>query len=172
MTTVAATRLYKSMILPLINYPNFCLTPCTEKIEMKIQRLQNKALRICFRSTRLDRTADIHARAKLSTIEKRRDVNILKRIHWRVYSPLNSDQDPITLYVVNNSGSDARSTRLHTAPTIRLPTPTSGKACKSLLYYGSKIWNDLSADLCNEPDPFAFKIAVKRLYYSIPIPNN
>lgn len=164
MTTSCALRLYKAMILPPIDYPNFCLTPSTEKVKTKIQRLQNKALRICFRSSRLDRTSDIHAHAKLSTLDKHREVNILKLIHWKVYTPFNSDQNPSIITIVNNNETVSVSTRLRRAPVIRRDTPTSGKASKSLLYFGAKLWNDLR----NEPDPLAFKIAIKRLLYPNP----
>lgn len=86
LTTSGALRMYKAMILPLIDYPNFCLSPFTEKIKTKIQRLQNKALHICLRSNRMDRTVDNHIRANLCALDNRRDVNILKLIHWKVYS--------------------------------------------------------------------------------------
>lgn len=139
MTTACAIRLYKAMILPLIDYPNFCLSPCTEKLKTKIQRLQNKALRICLRSNHLDSTVDNHNHVKLSFIDKRRDVNILKLIHWRIYSPNISEPNSTIFQIVNNSQSESVSTRLCAAPTIRLDIPTSGKICKSLLYYGSKL---------------------------------
>lgn len=61
MPTYCATCLYKAMILPLIDYTNFCLTQCNDKVKTKIQRLQNKALRICFKSVRGDRTTDLHS---------------------------------------------------------------------------------------------------------------
>lgn len=166
LTTVCALRMYKAMILPLIDYPNFCLTPCTEKIKTKIQRLQNKALRICLRSTRMDRTTDIHARARLSTLDKRRDVNILKLVHWKVYSGSANESNNESFRVVTNSQNVSVSTRMRSAPTIRLDTPTSGKVCKSLLFYGASLWNGLTTELRNEPDPHAFKIALKRQFYS------
>lgn len=84
-TISCAILLYKTMVLPYIDYINYCLHVCTDKIKTKIQRLQNRALRICLKATRYDRTVDLHGAAKLATVEKRRMVDTLKLFHHLVY---------------------------------------------------------------------------------------
>lgn len=44
-----ALRIFKSMVLPYIEYIFFCLSPCTDKELTKLQRLQNRGLRICLK---------------------------------------------------------------------------------------------------------------------------
>lgn len=163
MPTYCAIRLYKAMILPLIDYSNFCLTPCPEKTKTKIQRLQNKALRICFRSVRGDRTSDLHSRARLGTVNKHSNIDILKIVHTKIYS---FDTLSPEFNIISNLSSSSVATRLRDAPTIQLERPSSGKTSKSLLYYGSNLWNSLPTSLHNTSDPTGFKSAIKRWVYS------
>lgn len=85
-TTMCAVQLCKSMVLPFIDYLNYCLCRCTEKLQTKVQRMQNRALRICLKPERPVRTSDLHIFAKLASIDKRRKLHILKAMHHKVYS--------------------------------------------------------------------------------------
>lgn len=85
-TQTCAIQLYKSMILPIAEYANFCYSSCTEKSKSKLQRMQNKALHICFRANNSLSRNELHCRARLATLDCRRNFDILKLFHRMVYS--------------------------------------------------------------------------------------
>lgn len=172
MSTSCAILLYKTMVLPIIDYCNFCFTACTEKLKTKVQRLQNRALRICLKSNRYDRTNDLHTRARIATLSKRREVDILKLFHKKVY--LNNQQycDIIISNIINNDDNlhsinerNLPLTRAMSAPLINTKIPNSEKFRRSLLYTGASLWNSLSSELRNTRDYNAFKASVKRQTY-------
>lgn len=158
------------MILPYFDYINFCLCSCTNKILTKLERLQNRALRICFRATHFDGVVDLHRHTKISTIDKRCDVDILKVMHRNVYNVISFSQSPVgySFTIIDNSNQEMSSTRARRAPIISSELPRSEKSRRSLLYYGISLWNNLSTDIRNIDDSSVFKSAVKRLYYSAP----
>lgn len=86
MAVSCAVQLYKTMIMPIYDYSNFCLSLCLDKSKTKLQRLQIILL-IFFRPQRFDRTIDLHARERLSTIDERREFDILKLFHKEVHFP-------------------------------------------------------------------------------------
>lgn len=66
-----ANTIYKTMILPLIEYGNCFLLGCTVVERTKIQRIQNKGLKIVFNRDRLYNTKLLHKDAKLASWEVR-----------------------------------------------------------------------------------------------------
>lgn len=158
------------MVLPYIDYINFCLNVCNEKMKTKIQRMQNRALRICLRSTRYDRTEDLHVSTKLAYIDKRRAVDILKIFHRKVYKFHSAELSAYDyckfLVILNNQHhSGVSSTRARMAPIIQTDTPLNEGIRKSLLFYGASLWNNLPSEIRNLEDFDTFKVAVKRHYY-------
>lgn len=59
-TASCAILLYKTMVLPIIDYCNFCLTSCTDKNRTKLQCMQNRALRICYKADNRVTTTELH----------------------------------------------------------------------------------------------------------------
>lgn len=163
-TTGCAVQLYKSMILPIADYSNFCLCACTEKLKTKLQRLQNRALRICFRANRYDRNFDLHVRAHLPTLELRRNFDTLKYIPQK---DLLLDFTNVTISGIpedNNPNSLPR-TLSRSSPLINTDRPNSEKFRKSLIYSGCSLWNSLPPDLRNLADHKAFKASIERHLY-------
>lgn len=167
--TSCAVQIYKSMILPIVDYSNFCLCTCTDKLRTKVQRLQNRALRICFRAGRYDQINNLHSQAHLPTLDKRRDFDILKLFHRKIYL-LNLNFSNITVSGIsgNNSSTPACRTRSMDSPMIHTDRPNSEKFRRSLLYSGSQLWNSLPPDLRNRADYNSFKSSVKRRLYPTP----
>lgn len=171
-TTSCAVLLYKTIILPIIDYCNFCLTACTEKLKIKLQRLQNRALRICYKANRLDRTYDLHVKAQLATLDKCREFDILKIFHNKVYKGMNQFDNtciveslPHDAGINSHNNSQTPITRSMSAPQIHTQKPNSEKFRKSLLYTGANLWNSLSPELRNIGDYSSFKQSVKRELY-------
>lgn len=168
------------MILPIIDYANFCLTPCTEKLKTKLQHLQNRALRICFKSIRYDNIHDLHVRACLASLEKRREVDLLKQFHRLVYSAGTKPFDlsinglPVGKYNPHSPNPPLTITRSYLAPVAATAMPTSEKYKRSMLYKSATMWNNLDTDTRNIVDFESFKIKIKRQIYLpyLPTPNS
>lgn len=166
-TTSCAVLLYKTIILPIIDYGNFCLTPCSDKLRTKLQRLQNRALRICFKAKRRDSVIDLHIKASLATLDKRRELDIIKIFHNKVYNDLNQFDNTsiVEANFQNINDNQVPITRSMLAPQIHTQKPNSEKFRRSLLYTGTYLWNSLSTELRNIVDHNSFKLSVKRELY-------
>lgn len=139
-STSTAILLYKTMVLPFFNYSNFLMHSCTEKTKTKLQRLQNRGLRVALKSDNRSNVAELHIRAKMMTLEDRRTFDILKIMHYRIYKPnLGSISTAPPLDSPRVSMTRARS-----APLADVDFPSNSKYLKSLHYYGSQLWNNLS----------------------------
>lgn len=66
-----ASLVYKSMILPILEYGNCFLLGCSSVEKTKIQRTQNKGLKIVFMRDRLYNTKQLHKDANLASWEAR-----------------------------------------------------------------------------------------------------
>ena len=79
LNTETRSLVYKQTIMPLVEYVSFVLNLNTKHEIDKLQRLQNKALRMCFniRNPRDIGILDLHRRAKIDTLHRRRDMHLL-----------------------------------------------------------------------------------------------
>ena len=59
-TTKCPVCIYKSKILPFIEYGNIVLNACTETELAKLQRMQNRCLRVALRRDQLSNVTDSH----------------------------------------------------------------------------------------------------------------
>lgn len=73
-----AFTIFKSFILPKLEYGDIFCCGVTKKLQYRIQIVMNKALRICFRSKREDSNYYNHLKAKVLPLHLRRKSSILK----------------------------------------------------------------------------------------------
>ena len=71
-----STILYKSIILPYIDYGDIIYEATNTANLMKLQRLQNQCLRICARSRDHIPTTELHCRYKVGILESRRQAHL------------------------------------------------------------------------------------------------
>ena len=71
-----ALQLYKSTILPIIDYNDIIYGLLTKHQETKLQRTQNRALRTVFKDKILS-IVEMHNRAGLDTLDKHRDLHLM-----------------------------------------------------------------------------------------------
>lgn len=140
------------MILPYFNYSNFLFHSCSLKTKTKIQRLQNRGLRVCLRAHPRENVASFHERTNLSTLENRRKTDILKYMFHLIHT------NP-SLQLIPTDGIGA-STRARTGILFNIDIPRSSKARNSLMYHGVHLWNNLPPDLRNITDFVVFKYTV------------
>lgn len=79
--------IYKSVILPLMEYANLVntLIPCP--LTTKLQRLQNKALKTIFSCYPQETMEDLHIRAKLCPLKQRADKQLTCLMYKRSRCP-------------------------------------------------------------------------------------
>ena len=100
----AATLVYKSMILPLLEYGDFFLSATTAINRKRLQTLQNKGLR-CALNVSVETSSDeLHLQAGLFKLKYRRDQHLLNFMYtWA--------NDPHKLKSKSASGPKTRSTK-------------------------------------------------------------
>ena len=69
-----ALELFKAMILPVLEFGNIFCLHCPENIKEKLQRLQNKGLKIALKKETRYPTFNLHLEASLSSYNKRAEI--------------------------------------------------------------------------------------------------
>ena len=129
----AATLVYKSMILPIMEYGDTFLVGATAEKRKKLQTLQNKGLSCALSLDRDISTEELHRRAKLQKLKNRREQHLLSH-----------------MFDIVSYGRQLRKPRLSGVRTrsqnkkmIKLRKPNTEKYKKSLAYMGPQKWNSL-----------------------------
>ena len=153
-----AIQIYKSMILPYLDYADVIFSRTNTANVDKLQRLQNRGLKVCQGyDVRYDTTA-LHKEAKIPFLRDRRNAHALNFMFKR-----KADRNLLNLREIR--------TRAHDAPLFNVLTPRCEAAKRSVVYYGSSLWNDLTPQLRNTQDYFAFK-AIQKKNMLIPVTLN
>ena len=142
-----ALQLYKTTILPIIDYSDIVYNLITQQQETKLQRIQNRALRTIYRDKQLS-TQLLHELAKIDKLKTRRDIHLLALMFKRVKEPAYIDQ-------IN------RTTRTSKGILLRVPRPKTNKLTRAPIFAGSKMWNNLPHKLRNIPTYNRFKTAIR-----------
>lgn len=119
-----ALRILKSMVPPYYEYIFFILKAFTDKLITKLQRLQrlqNRGVRLCLRASRETSITGLHTRARLLTVKNKIQLNTLKFMHRRIYHTPCRD-------IKKNAGI----TRSNASPLFVDIQPTISKFQKSL----------------------------------------
>ena len=145
----AALQIYKSMILPYLDYADVIFDKAHSKDLEKLQRLQNRCLKLCSGWDRLFSTDLAHKRSHVPFLSDRRKTHKLNFMYKRL-----SRKD-----LLNNR--EIR-TRAHDAPLFSVAIPRCEAFKRSVGYSGSVAWNDLSPVLRNTTTYVEFKNIQKR----------
>ena len=150
LTEQSSLDIYKTSILPYIDYGDIFYQASPKGSLNKIQDRQIKALKICFNLHGIQDERQLHARANLAILEKRRDSHILNFMYKR-----NDD-----IHYLDNRQLQ---TRAFQAPKFIVPNYNLTQFKNSILYKGSKLWNDLHTETKNIQTYSAFKTKTKKL---------
>lgn len=148
-----ALNMFKCMVLPYIEYGNCFLLGSDVLSRKKMQRTQNKGLKMALaRDIRYD-TNELHKEAGLASWEVRARIALTRLMFKYKYNEEFVEPD-----------LDNRQTRLQTGPFYKLVTPRTDKFKNSVSYLGRSEWNSLPAYIrCIDSYPH-FKKTVKTLY--------
>ena len=132
LTVNAAVLVYKSMLLPILEYGDILLSATTAENRKKLQTLQNKGLRCALNKGLETSSADLHAEANLLKLCFRREQHLLNFMYDLSWDPSYIKLSASTMV-----------TRSQSKRLLKLKKPRTEKFKKSLAYYGPKKWNAL-----------------------------
>ena len=124
-----AIIIYKATILPIFDYNDIFYNMLNKQQLTKIQRLQNRALRLVFKG-KIMSVAEMHERANVEYLEERRENHLLSLMYNRA-----KDDN----YIDNTT----RKTRMADAVVLKVPKARTNKLKKAPIYKGSVLWNNL-----------------------------
>ena len=149
----AAIMVYKSMILPLLEYGDIFLSAATVINRKRLQTLQNKGLKCALNKNPEYSSSDLHEEADLLMLKYRREQHLLNFMYsW--------SQDPQKLKTIRSGGPRTRSTK---KKLLKLKRPRTERFKKSFAYMGAKKWNQLPAEFHEALDKKSYRTHVSRL---------
>ena len=157
MSEKTANYIYKATILPIIDYNDIIYTYMTKQQEAKLQRIQNRALRIVYRGRSLS-VDEMHTKAGIAKLALRREIHLLTLMYKRSFQEEFLDQTP-------------RITRQGRSKTLKVPNPKTNKLKNAPIYNGSTLWNNLPARIREATSILAFKNLL-RGHLTNPVPPN
>ena len=129
-STEAAIQVYKSMIIPYFDYGDVLYHCSSTNLLDKLQKLQNRGLKICFGQGTDLSILEMHVRSNISLLQNRR----VQHVYTFMYKQ-QTNYDII----------DARDirTRAHDAILFITNRPFCEKYKSNVFYYGARLWNEL-----------------------------
>ena len=148
-TDDAALKVYKTMILPYLDYGDIFFINSNSNQLKKLQTLQNRALKICINPEPDVTVEEIHQSVQLSKLNVRREVHL---VNFMFKNKSNNK------YVNNRNVR----TRLHDAPVFITIKPNIEKYKNNVFYYGAVKWNNLPVNVRNIETYDKFKSTLKK----------
>ena len=130
-TDDAATKIYKTMILPYAEYGDIFFINANNQQLKKLQTLQNRALRICLNVPLHTPVEILHQSVQIPMLKIRREVHLRNFMYKMKFN----------IKFLNMR--DIR-TRLHDAPVFEIMKPNCEKFKQNVFYIGAISWNILS----------------------------
>lgn len=146
MNEATALKLYKSLILSVVDYGAIMYLGAPKNELCKIQIIQNKTLRIIHLASRYTANVYLHQRFKVLVLFMRRDNNLLKMVHTYILHNVNSQNLPWLPNV------EVRTTRQTSAPYLPLPLSRSKRYTDSCAYRAPKLWLELDSAIRSVSD--------------------
>ena len=132
------------MLLPYLDYADVIFNHASNKDMEKLQRLQNKRLKVCMGKERRFSTELLHKRTNVPFLKDRREAHILNFMYIRKKKT----------QLLNNR--EIR-TRAHNAPLYEVTVPRCEAFKRSVGYFGAVKWNDLPSATRNIDTFLKFK---------------
>ena len=146
LTKDVALKIYKSMILTYFDYVDVIYNSANKEGLDKLQRLQNKCLKICMGFNNRHGTKYLHTVAKMPMLEARRAAHVSNFMHHRLDKAHLRDNRDLP-------------TRAHDAQMFRVDKPSIEAYKRSVAFAGSSRWNNLPTAIRNIRDITKFKQA-------------
>ena len=145
----AAIQIYKTMIVPYIDYGDIITYNISNKYLNKLQTLQDRALKICFKPRIYTPSIILHRSANLAFLYKRR----LCHVYNFMYKQQNN---------VNRLDLRKIYTRRRDAVIFKVKKPKCEKYKHNIFYYGCVLWNNLTVKIRKIETFEKFKVFQKK----------
>ena len=132
-----AITIYKTMILPIIEYGDILYEGSNQKLLHDLQVSQNRILRLCNNVDRFMSTQHLHTESKINLLKERRIP------HLSLFMFKQKDN----VHIVNNRNVR---TRAHDALLFTTVKPNNEKFKRNVYYKGAILWNSLTVAERNE----------------------
>ena len=139
-----AIAIYRSKVVPYFDYGDIFLMDINQKTIDKMQKLQNRALRICLALDGRSNVDDMHNTCNINKLIQRREVHLLNFVYNRAHK---------VSYVQEGN----RDLRRFDAPILKEIRSNNRSFEKSVLYQGAVTWNRQSAEDRSTATHKAFK---------------
>ena len=127
-TTGQAITIYKSKVAPYFDYGDIFLMNISSKTIDELQKLQNRALRICVARDGRSNVNELHNTCNVNKLSHRREAHLLNFVYKRA---LNME------YVQEGN----RNLRRFDATIMKEIKKNNKKFERSILFQGAKMWN-------------------------------
>ena len=151
MPSKASLMVYKVMMLPSLEYCSFYTGSAHSGELLKIQRLQNQALRVCLRrGVRSISVVDLHKECGIELLARRRKLQLLQ-LMWKKAQ--------------NGEAIEQGNVRTRGDLKIRFKKRRAKSSFyqKSPYYRGVSLWDTLKSDVQKLPTKRRFKHAIDKL---------
>ena len=157
MTKKISLEIYKVMIAPTLEYCSFYTACATSGELIKLQRMQNHALRICLRTgIRVTSVADLHTQSEVQLLDRKRKIQLLM-IMWKKAQ----------------NGEALIPTNIRTRGDLKIKfRKRRAKSCfyqKSPYYRGVTLWDTLDKEVQKITSKDSFKSKIETLPLLMPI---
>ena len=152
--TRAAILVYKSMLLPLLEYGDIFLSAASVANRKRLQVLQNKGLRCALNRGGDADTVELHMDAGLSELKHRRRLHLLHFMYGWSRDGKRFRSSPLT----------SIKTRSSCKKLLKTKRPRTEKFKRCLAYNGPNSWNALPADCHQAANINTFKSLVNNWY--------
>lgn len=146
-----ALTIYKTTILPVLEYANVIHSLFSTAIRNKLQRLQNRALRIIYGYQIKLPISELHEQANLANLEIRANRQLTCLMYKRAHCS--------SIYPLMNNESV---TRANLKIRFDLPRPTIERYKQFPLYHGAKLWDNLDYSIQRAENYELFKRQLTR----------
>ena len=152
--------IYKCTIRPILEYCSFITTSCNEDGLQQLQRLQNRALRVCLKcNIRKYHVDELHEICGIELVQRRMDKLLLSLMYTRAQKLEDGTNDNL-----GDHDDNLRAvTRARAKIVFRLPALVSHFYKRSPYYRGIVLWNTLSAGIQRATSKVKFKVEVDKI---------
>lgn len=165
-TNTVAVQIYKSLVLSRLNYGGMLCLGAPKVSLSRLQKLQNRALRICLCVNRYTSNVQIHVLSKVLPLHLRRKLEIYRCMYKRMLPPVNANAntngDRDELYT-NSPRAYRAITRFSASRPPTFTRPHSVKFLNSITYQGPKLWADLPSHIKILNDVTKFNSEIHKL---------
>ena len=145
-----ALKIYKAMVLPYFDYADVIYDKASTSELDKLQRLQNRCLKLCQGNDRYFGTDQVHKDTGVPFLKDRRKAHTLNFMYMR------KEKKPDLL------NRRKIRTRAHDAPLFDITIPRCEAFKRSVGYHGAASWNNLTPVIRRVEPYLAFKEAQKK----------